>query len=831
MFERFTDHSKRVIVLAREEAKLSRQIYIEPDHLLCALIQAGDSMAYQILTRAGVNVEKLLTEIRKDVISQGTDGDAIYGTVGTSSKQVLDLSLRESLQLGSSYVGTEHILLGVLKQGKSFGAKSLAGLGLTLERAYQIIGEIADEIREQNIVGENSRKAALAGGVPVKKSDKGEALIKQFGRNLTAEAKENKLDPVIGRRKEINRIMQVLARRTKNNPVLVGPPGVGKTALIEGLTQMLLSAEAPKSLRDKEIYTLDLTLLIAGSRYRGDFEERLKKLIKEVQTRGNAILFIDEIHTIVGAGSAEGGLDASNILKPMLSRGELQTIGATTVEEFRKYFSKDAALERRFQPIDVDEPSVAETEEILKGLRDKYEAFHKVTITDDAIHAAAYLSDRYVQDRFLPDKAIDLIDEAAARARLALQVLPPQIEELNVSIVDIKLLKETAIEAQEYEVAAGYRDEEEKLIKKRTELENGWRENETNTVPEIGEEEVAGILSESTGVPVSKLTEQESKRLIRMEKELHQQVIGQDEAVKALSRTIRRQRTGLKDPNRPSGSFIFAGSTGVGKTQLAKALAEFMFGDPQALITVDMSEYGEKHTVSRLIGSPPGYVGYGEGGVLTEAVRRKPFSVVLLDEVEKAHPDIFNSLLQVLDEGRLTDGQGRKIDFKNTVVIMTTNLGARDIASGPAGFHKGDEHAKFEYIVNKVTSTLKREFRPEFLNRIDDVIVFSQLKKDELLQIVDIFVKNLSVRLTENNITLNVSDEVKQKLAEDGYSAELGARPLKRVIQRDIEDAISELLLLDRIDDKQVNVTLSDENTYLFNGYSREDIEGFFDEA
>ena len=601
---------------------------------------------------------------------------------------------------------------------------------------------------------------------------------------------------MIGREKEIERVMQILSRRTKNNPVLIGEPGVGKTAVIEGLAQAIVAGEVPETLKDKQVYALDLGSLIAGSRYRGDFEERLKKVTKEIKTRGDIIVFIDEIHTLVGAGSAEGAIDAANILKPMLARGEMQTIGATTLDEYKKHFEKDAALERRFQSVLVDEPSVQHTINILKGLRDKYEAFHKVTITDEAIVAAVQLSDRYVSDRQLPDKAIDLIDEAGARLRLSVLSSPPELRELDEKIAKVRAEKETAIDTQDFEEAASLRDSEKQLLGERLRLEKQWKAGEVQATGTVDSGLIAEVLAQATGIPVYKLTEEETARLVFMEEALHQRVIGQDEAVKALSRTIRRTRAGLKDPNRPSGSFIFAGPTGVGKTELAKALAEFLFDDESALITLDMSEFGEKHTVSRLFGAPPGFVGFEEGGQLTEKVRRKPFSVVLFDEIEKAHADIFNSLLQILEEGRLTDGQGRVVDFKNTVIIMTTNLGTKGIAGGPVGFQvEGDTQTSYENMKAKVNEELKKHFKPEFLNRVDDTIVFPQLSPKELLEIVNLFTKRLADRMLDQDMTIEISDEARQQLIKIGYDPALGARPLRRAMQQEVEDQLSELIL------------------------------------
>nr|MBP6043788.1 ATP-dependent Clp protease ATP-binding subunit [Rhodoluna sp.] len=625
---------------------------------------------------------------------------------------------------------------------------------------------------------------------------KGSQILDQFGRNLTQAAADGKLDPVIGREREIERVMQILSRRSKNNPVLIGEPGVGKTAVVEGLAQAIVTGNVPETLKGKQLYTLDMGALIAGSRYRGDFEERLKKVTKEIRSRGDIITFIDEIHTLVGAGAAEGAIDAASILKPMLARGELQTIGATTLDEYRKHFEKDAALARRFQQVMVNEPSLPHTINILKGLRDRYEAHHKVSISDGALVAAANLADRYITDRYLPDKAIDLIDEAGARLRLSFLSSPPELRELEEQIAEIKKSKEKAIEDQDFELAASKRDEEKKANIERVKLEKQFRTGNVQVGGVVDEGLIAEVLAQATGIPVFKLTEEESTKLIYMEDELHKRVIGQEDAIRAISKSIRRQRAGLKDPNRPSGSFIFAGPTGVGKTELAKALAEFLFDDEGALISLDMSEYGEKHTVSRLFGAPPGFVGFEEGGQLTEKVRRKPFSVVLFDEIEKAHPDIFNSLLQILEEGRLTDGQGRVIDFKNTIIIMTTNLGTRDIARGVMGFAlEGDGGGDYDRMKGKVNEELKKNFKPEFLNRVDETIVFPQLNKEELVQIVDLFIKKLSVRLEDRNMTLRLSQSAKDRLIEIGFDPALGARPLRRAVQREIEDKLSEQIL------------------------------------
>jgi ATP-dependent Clp protease ATP-binding subunit ClpC len=695
--------------------------------------------------------------------------------------------LREALQLGHSYIGTEHLLLGLIREGEGVAAQVLTRLGADTNRVRQQVIQL--------LSGFQGKETVQVGGEQVA-PQKGSQILDQYGKNLTQAAAAGKLDPVIGREREIERVMQILSRRSKNNPVLIGEPGVGKTAVVEGLAQAIIQGNVPETLKDKQLYTLDLGSLIAGSRYRGDFEERLKKVTKEIRTRGDIITFIDEIHTLVGAGAAEGAIDAASILKPMLARGELQTIGATTLDEYRKHFEKDAALARRFQSVQVNEPTLPHTINILKGLRDRYEAHHKVSITDGAIVAAASLSDRYVTDRFLPDKAIDLLDEAGARLRLSILSSPPELREIEERIVGVRVEKEKAIENQDFELAASKRDEEKKLIAERVQLEKQFRKGNVAAQGVVDEGLIAEVLAQATGIPVFKLTEEESSKLIFMEDELHKRVIGQQEAIAALSKTIRRQRAGLKDPKRPSGSFIFAGPTGVGKTELAKALAEFLFDDENALISLDMSEYGEKHTVSRLFGAPPGFVGFEEGGQLTEKVRRKPFSVVLFDEIEKAHPDIFNSLLQILEEGRLTDGQGRVIDFKNTVIIMTTNLGARDISRGAMGFSlEGSSENDYQLMKAKVNEELKRSFRPEFLNRVDETIVFPQLSQSELLQIVELFITRLGVRLEERDLTLELTSRAKERLMEIGYEPALGARPLRRAVQREIEDKISEQIL------------------------------------
>ena len=791
MFERFTDRARRVIVLAQDEAKMLNHNYIGTEHILLGLIHEGEGVAAKALEQMGISLEAVREQV-EEIIGHGQNPPTGHIPFTPRAKKVLELSLREALQMNHSYIGTEHILLGLIREGEGIAAQVLIKLGADLNRVRTTVLALLSGYQE-----ENGAQPATAGAPEAPSSGSSSNTLDQFGRNLTQAAREGRLDPVIGRQKEIERVMTVLSRRTKNNPVLIGEPGVGKTAVVEGLAQAIVRGDVPETLRDHQIYSLDLGALVAGSRYRGDFEERLKKVLKEIKTRGDIMLFIDEIHTLVGAGAAEGAIDAASILKPMLARGELQTIGATTLDEYRKHVEKDAALERRFQPIQVDEPSIPLTIEILKGLRDRYEEHHRVTITDEALTAAATLADRYVQDRFLPDKAIDLIDEAGARMRIARMTAPPDLHEFDERLAGVRAEKESAIDHQDFETAARLRDDERKILAARAEKEASWKEGASDVPAIIGEEQIAEVLSDSTGVPVSRLTEAESQRLIHMEDELHKRYVGQDEAVKAISRSIRRTRAGLKDPNRPSGSFIFAGPSGVGKTELTKALAEFLFGDENALITLDMSEYSEKHTASRMFGSPPGYVGYEEGGQLTEKVRRKPFSVILFDEIEKAHPDIFNSLLQILDEGRLTDAQGRVVDFKNTVIVMTTNLGSRDISRGVnLGFSRvGDTESSYDSMKAKVSEELKTHFRPEFLNRVDEIVVFHQLTQEDILRIVDLMVGQIEQRLAERDMSIELTDAAKRLIGRRGFDPVLGARPLRRAIQRDIEDPISERIL------------------------------------
>ena len=821
MFERFTDRARRVVVLAQDEARGLKHNYIGTEHLLLGLISEGEGVAAKALETMGIKGEAVRASVI-EIIGEGEKPVEGHIPFTPRAKRVFELSLREALQLGHNYIGTEHLLLGLLKEGEGVAAQVLTKQGADLAQVRQTVIQMLSGYQRGDDEGRESVGAGVGGSGGPERSNS--AILEQFGRNLTQAARENKLDPVIGRRVEMERVMQVLSRRTKNNPVLIGEPGVGKTAVVEGLAQAIVHGDVPETIKDKQIYSLDMGSLVAGSRYRGDFEERLKKVLKEIRTRGDIILFIDEIHTLVGAGAAEGSIDAAQMLKPMLARGELQTIGATTNDEYRKHIEKDAALERRFQPVKVEEPSVEETVEILKGLRDRYEAHHRVIITDAAIQAAAELADRYISDRFLPDKAIDLVDEAGARLRIRRMTAPPELRELDEKIAEVRRNKEAAIDDQDFEKAASLRDEESKLSEERKAKEEAWKGGESDEIAEVGDQEIAEVLAMSTGIPVVRLTQTETAKLLKMEDELHKRVIGQDEAVKALAQSIRRTRSGLKDPNRPGGSFIFAGPTGVGKTELAKALAEFLFGDEDALIQLDMSEFSEKHTASRLFGAPPGYVGYDEGGQLTEKVRRKPFSVVLFDEVEKAHPDIFNSLLQILEEGRLTDSQGRKVDFKNTVIIMTTNLGTRDINKGVlTGFQTADNSTHdYGRMKAKVAEELKQHFRPEFLNRVDDTIVFPPLTKPEIARIVDLMIAKLAKRMEAQDMRLQLTDEARELLADVGFDPVLGARPLRRAIQREIEDALSERILFGELQPGQV-VTVGvtgegKERAFTFNG-------------
>jgi ATP-dependent Clp protease ATP-binding subunit ClpC len=793
VFERFTDRARRVVVLAQEEARLLNHNYIGTEHILLGLIHEGEGVAARSLESLGIDLESVRSQV-VEIIGQGSQAPTGHIPFTPRAKKVLELSLREALQLGHNYIGTEHILLGLIREGEGVAAQVLVKLGAELTKVRQTVIQLLSGVQGE----EGERSGGHPGGGSSSRgegSSSGSAVLDQFGRNLTQLAREQGLDPVIGRTTEIERVMQVLSRRTKNNPVLVGEPGVGKTAIVEGLAQKIVDGSVPDTLTGKHIYTLDLGALVAGSRYRGDFEERLKKVLKEIRTRGDIILFIDEIHTLVGAGAAEGAIDAASILKPMLARGELQTIGATTLEEYRKYLEKDSALERRFQPIRVEEPSVADTIKILGGLRESYEEHHRVEFTDQALVNAANLADRYISDRFLPDKAIDLIDEAGSRMRLHRSNLPDEVKEIDDQIGKIRKDKREAVNAQQYERAAQLRDRERELKTQRTEAEKLASQAGSEFKSTIDEEEIAEVLAQWTGIPVHRLTEEETAKLLNMEDELHKRIIAQGDAITAVSKAIRRTRAGLKDPKRPGGSFIFLGPSGVGKTETAKSLTEFLFGDESALIQIDMSEYMEKHAVSRLVGSPPGYVGYDEGGQLTEAVRRKPFSVVLFDEIEKAHPDVFNILLQILEDGRLTDSQGRTIDFKNTVIIMTSNLGTAEIRKKTIGFAKDDDALNYDKMREKVMDALKTHFRPEFLNRVDEVIVFHELTMEEVKSIVDLLLVRVRDQLESQALDLVLTDDAKEVLAKKGYDPQLGARPLRRAIQQLLEDPLSEKVL------------------------------------
>jgi len=772
-------------VLAQDEARALKHNYIGTEHILLGLLREEEGLAARVLESLDITVEEVRAQVAR-IVGQGDEVTTGQIPFTPRAKKVLELALREALSLGHNYIGTEHILLGLVRENEGVAARILLDFDADAEK-------IRNEIIRM-LSGPGRRQQGQAGSGEKQKSSK---LLDQFGRNLTKQAAEGKLDPVVGRQTEIERVMQILSRRTKNNPVLIGEPGVGKTAVVEGLAQRIAAGNVPELLKGKQIYTLDLAALVAGSKYRGEFEERLKKVMKEITQRGDIVLFIDELHNLVGAGAAEGAIDAASILKPALARGELQTIGATTLDEYRKYLERDAALERRFQQIRVDEPSVDDTVQILRGLRDRYEAHHRVKISDEALNAAASLADRYIQDRHLPDKAIDLIDEAASRMRIKTMTAPPRYRELEEEIEKVRKEKEESIEAQEFEKAASLRDKERKLLQKKRDLEEQWRVQEGDEQPEIREEEIADVVSMWTGIPVFKLTEAESQKLIRMEEELHKRVIGQDEAIVAVSRAIRRARAGIKDPKRPTGSFIFLGPSGVGKTELARTLAEFLFGDEDAMIQIDMSEYMEKHSVSRLVGSPPGYIGYDEGGQLTEAVRRKPYSVVLLDEIEKAHPDVFNILLQILEDGRLTDAQGRKVDFRNTLAIMTSNIGASTISKNQTlGFSIGDDSGlSYEQMKDRIMGELKKVFRPELLNRIDEVIVFHKLAKEEILQVVELMMRRVREQIAVHDVTIELTNTAKELLVEKGYDPTMGARPLRRAIQRLIEDPLADYVL------------------------------------
>lgn len=784
MFGKFTEKAQKVLILAQEEARRLHYPYVGTEQILLGLIKEEEGIAAKALLSLDVDLEKVSDEIERII---GKGDKAVYGeiTFTPRAKRTLELAFDEARRIGHNYVGTEHLLLGLIREGEGIASRVLENLGINLELVRKTVIQMLGGVTQSH--GNSINSSGKSSRIP---------MLSEFGRDLTLAAKDGKLDPVVGREKEIERVIQVLSRRTKNNPCLVGEPGVGKTAIAEGLAQRIIDNNVPETLIDKEVFTLDMASMVAGSKFRGEFEERLKKVMEEIRNAGNIILFIDELHTLIGAGAAEGAIDAANILKPALARGELQCIGATTLDEYRKHIERDPALERRFQPINVGEPTVEEAKEILKGLRDRYEAHHRVKITDEAIEAAVYLSDRYITDRFMPDKAIDLIDEAASRVRLQSYTTPPDLRDKETKLETIKKEKEAAVLAQEFEKAANLRDKELKLKEKLEKLKEDWQRKKGKNKTIVTEEDIAHIVSSWRGIPVKKLAEEETERLLKMEEVLHQRVIGQDEAVKVISKAMRRARAGLKDPKRPIGSFIFLGPTGVGKTELARALAETLFGDEDALVRIDMSEYMEKHAVSRLVGAPPGYVGHDEGGQLTEAIRRKPYSVILLDEIEKAHPEVFNILLQVLEDGRLTDTKGRTVDFRNTVIIMTSNVGANTIKKeSTLGFKTGNQEADYDKMRDRVTDELKRTFRPEFLNRLDETIVFHALNEENIRQIVDLMLEVLQGRLENSGIKIEVSDVAKDLLAKEGYDQLYGARPLRRVIQRLIEDRLSEELL------------------------------------
>jgi ATP-dependent Clp protease ATP-binding subunit ClpC len=798
MFERFTERARQVVVLAQEEARTLKHNYIGTEHILLGLLREEEGLAARVLESLDITVERVRAQVVR-IVGSGEEVTSGQIPFTPRAKKVLELALREALSLGHNYIGTEHILLGLVRENEGVAARILLDFDADSEKIRNEVIRMLSGPGGRRQQGAGAGAGSGPGPAEGKKSSK---LLDQFGRNLTKLAAEGKLDPCVGRETEIERIMQILSRRTKNNPVLIGEPGVGKTAVVEGLAQRITAADVPELLKNKQIYTLDLAALVAGSKYRGEFEERLKKVMKEITQRGDIILFIDELHNLVGAGAAEGAIDAASILKPALARGELQTIGATTLDEYRKYLERDSALERRFQQIRVEEPTIDQTVEILKGLRDRYEQHHKVQITDEALRAAGELASRYISDRFLPDKAIDLIDEAASRMRIKSMTSPPANRELETQVETTRRDKEAAIEAQEFEKAAALRDQERKLTNKKRELEEEWEAGESGDRPAIGEEEIADIVSMWTGIPVFKLTEAETQKLMRMEDELHKRVIGQHPAIEVISKAIRRSRAGLKDPKRPTGSFIFLGPSGVGKTELARTLADFLFGDDDAMIRIDMSEYMEKHAVSRLVGSPPGYIGYDEGGQLTEAVRRKPYSVLLLDEIEKAHPDVFNILLQILEDGRLTDAQGRTVDFRHAIVIMTSNIGASEIARNtPLGFAVSDDETGITYddMKNRIMGELKKVFRPEFLNRIDDVIVFHKLQKDEIKQIVELLLLRIRESMAERELQLELTDPAKDMLVEKGWDPAMGARPLRRAIQRYVEDPLADFVLREQL--------------------------------
>ncbi|MBU8908647.1 ATP-dependent protease ATP-binding subunit ClpC [Desertibacillus haloalkaliphilus] len=792
MFGRFTERAQKVLALAQEEAIRLGHNNIGTEHILLGLVREGEGIAAKALKALGLGAEKIQTEV-ETLIGSGQEGSkTIHYT--PRAKKVIELSMDEARKLGHSYVGTEHILLGLIREGEGVAARVLNNLGVSLNKARQQVLQLLGS-------NEAAGSSQQSGNAPTNANT---PTLDSLARDLTAIAKEESLDPVIGRSKEIERVIQVLSRRTKNNPVLIGEPGVGKTAIAEGLAQQIIANEVPETLRNKRVMTLDMGTVVAGTKYRGEFEDRLKKVMDEIRQAANVILFIDELHTLIGAGGAEGAIDASNILKPSLARGELQCIGATTIDEYRKYIEKDAALERRFQPIQVDEPSIDESIQILSGLRDRYEAHHRVTITDHAIEEAVKLSDRYISDRFLPDKAIDLIDEAASRVRLRSYTAPPNLKELEQKLEETRKEKDAAVQSQEFEKAASLRDSEQRLREELEQMKNEWKEKQGQENTEVVVEDIAQVVANWTGIPVSKVAEEESDRLLRMEEILHKRVIGQEEAVKAISKAVRRARAGLKDPKRPIGSFIFLGPTGVGKTELARAVAETLFGDEDSVIRIDMSEYMEKHATSRLVGSPPGYVGHDEGGQLTEKVRRHPYSVILLDEIEKAHPEVFNILLQVLEDGRLTDSKGRVVDFRNTAVIMTSNVGASALRKNKyVGFTTESEGQEYKDMKDKVMSELKNSFRPEFLNRIDEIIVFHSLEKKHIREIITLMAKQLTDRLSEQGIDFELTEAAKDKITDEGFDPEYGARPLRRALQKQVEDRLSEALLKGTIEKGQ----------------------------
>jgi len=789
MFNRFTERARKVIILAKEEARRFNHDYIGTEHILLGLIREGEGVAASVLQKLGLSLENIRLEIEK-LVQPGPTTQIIGDIPFTPrAKKALELAAEEARSLGHNYIGTEHLLLGLIREGEGIASQVLLNLGLDLNT-------VRNEVME--LLG-SALPGFSQGGQPAKSKT---PALDAFGRDLTALARENKLDPVIDRMQEIERVIQILSRRTKNNPVLLGEAGVGKTAIVEGLAQAIIAGNVPEILRGKRIVVLDLALMVAGTKYRGQFEERIKAVMEEIKRSQDVIIFIDELHTLVGAGAAEGAIDASNILKPSLSRGEMQCIGATTMDEYRKYIEKDAALERRFQTIMVEPPTVVQTIEILKGLRDKYEAHHRVTFRDDALEAAAKLSDRYISGRFLPDKAIDLIDEAGSRARLNVLIVPPDIKKLEAKVESLRKEKEAFIKSQDFEKAASLRDEERNARQDLEQLNREWSQAKDKMRPEVGEEEIAKIVAQWTGIPIFRLEEKEGEKLLKIEEELHRRVIGQNEAISAIAHAVRRSRAGIKDPKRPIGSFVFLGPTGVGKTLLARALAEFMFGDENALLQLDMSEYMEKFNVSRLIGAPPGYVGYEEGGQLTERVRRRPYAVILLDEIEKAHPDVFNLLLQVFEEGRLTDSFGRKVDFRNTVIIMTSNVGAELIRkTGSLGFKQQKEEITYQEMRDKLLEEVKRTFKPEFLNRIDDIIVFRPLVKEDLVRIVEIEIGFVADRLKEQNIGLEVTQEAKDFIIEKGFDPVFGARPLKRTIQRFLEDPLASEIISKKFKD------------------------------